>query len=83
MENNKTPDPSHKSEEELNQKTQDPTGFTESYWNDKRAKLKKKYPDLMDEDLQYQEGNDAELMKRLQKKLGKTEVEIRNLIDML
>lgn len=47
-------------------------------WNVLKGKLKQKYADLTDDDLQYEEGREDELLGRLQKKLGKTDREIRD-----
>ncbi len=49
-------------------------------WNEVKGKLKQKYADLTDDDLKYAEGQDDELLGKLQKKLGKTREEI---VDML
>jgi uncharacterized protein YjbJ (UPF0337 family) len=40
-------------------------------WNEMKGKLKKKYAVLTDDDLMYVEGEDEELLGKLQKKLGK------------
>jgi uncharacterized protein YjbJ (UPF0337 family) len=45
-------------------------------WNEMKGKLKQKYADLTDDDLKYAEGQDDELIGKLQKKLGKTRDEI-------
>ena len=50
-------------------------------WNEVKGKLKQKFGQLSDDDLTYSEGRDDELIGRLQKKLGKTESEIRKLIE--
>lgn len=39
-------------------------------WKEKKGKLKKKYGELTDDDLQYTEGKSEELVGRLQKRLG-------------
>ncbi|RYF82131.1 MAG: CsbD family protein [Chitinophagaceae bacterium] len=44
-------------------------------WNEWKGKLKKEYGDLTDDDLMYEEGQDDELMGRIQKKTGKTKEE--------
>ena len=49
-------------------------------WNEVKGKLKQKFGNLTDDDLAYSEGEDEELLGRLQKKLGKTRDEIRKLI---
>jgi len=40
------------------------------YWNEKKAKIREKFPDLTDEDLQFQEGKEKEMMEILGYKLG-------------
>ena len=50
-------------------------------WNEVKGKLKKKYGQLTDDDLLYAEGQDDELLGRLQKKLGKTKEELRREIE--
>ncbi len=45
-------------------------------WNQIKGKLKKKYGNLTDDDLKYVEGEDDEMLGRLQEKLGKTKKEI-------
>lgn len=45
-------------------------------WNEWKGKLKKANATLTDDDLQYAEGEDDELLGRIQTKLGKTRQEI-------
>lgn len=45
-------------------------------WNQIKGKLKKKYGNLTDDDITYIEGEDDEMLGRLQEKLGKTKKEI-------
>jgi len=45
-------------------------------WNELKGKLKQKYAALTEDDLKYAEGQDDELIGKLQKKLGKTRDEI-------
>lgn len=45
-------------------------------WNEVKGKLKQKYAELTDDDLKYAEGQDDELLGKLQKKLGKTRDEV-------
>jgi len=52
-------------------------------WNVLKGKLKQKYADLTDDDLQYAEGKEDELIGRLQKKLGKTKDEVKKEINSL
>ena len=50
-------------------------------WNEKKGKLKQAYAELTDDDLQFQEGKEDELVGRLQKKTGKTKDEVRRMIS--
>jgi uncharacterized protein YjbJ (UPF0337 family) len=52
-------------------------------WNEIKGKLKQSYGDLTDDDLVFAEGKDDELVGRLQKKLGKSKEEIRQMIEKL
>ncbi len=52
-------------------------------WNEVAGKLRQKYANLTDDDLLFKEGKKEELLGRLQKKLGKTKEEIRNLIEKM
>jgi uncharacterized protein YjbJ (UPF0337 family) len=52
-------------------------------WNEIKGKLKQSYGNLTDDDLVFAEGKDDELLGRLQKKLGKTKDEIRQMIERL
>jgi uncharacterized protein YjbJ (UPF0337 family) len=45
-------------------------------WNILKGKFKQKYSNLTDDDLQYTEGKEDELLGRLQKKTGKTRDEL-------
>ena len=46
-------------------------------WNEVKGKLKQKYGQLTDDDLVFAEGKEDELLGRLQKRLGRTQDEIR------
>ncbi|HLR25057.1 MAG TPA: CsbD family protein [Fodinibius sp.] len=52
-------------------------------WNQLKGKLKQEYGDLTDDDLQYSEGQEDELIGRLQEKLGKTRDEVVKKIKSL
>jgi len=52
-------------------------------WDELKGKLKQKYAKLTDDDLLFLEGKENELLGRLEKKLGQTKDEIRNLIEKL
>lgn len=45
-------------------------------WNELKGKIKQAHAQLTDDELQYEEGKDDELLGRLQKKLGKTRDEV-------
>lgn len=45
-------------------------------WNEIKGKVKQAHGDLTDDDLDYKEGKDDELIGRLQQKLGKTREEV-------
>jgi uncharacterized protein YjbJ (UPF0337 family) len=49
-------------------------------WNELKGKLKQKYGNLTDDDLMFSEGREDEMLGRLQRKLGKSEDDIRRLI---
>jgi uncharacterized protein YjbJ (UPF0337 family) len=52
-------------------------------WNELKGKLKQQYGNLTDDDLVFAEGQEDELLGRLQKKLGKSKDEVRQMIGKL
>ena len=50
-------------------------------WNKIKGKLKQKYANLTDDDLEYAEGRKDELIGRLQKKTGKAREDIKRDIE--
>ena len=46
-------------------------------WNEVKGKLKQKYGQLTDDDLTFAEGKEEELLGRLQKRLGRTNDQLR------
>lgn len=44
-------------------------------WNEVKGKLKQRFAVLTDNDLMYEEGQEDEMIGKLQKKLGKTKEE--------
>ncbi len=52
-------------------------------WNEVAGKLKQKYATLTDDDLLYAEGKEEDILGKLQKKLGKSQEEIRQLIEKI
>jgi hypothetical protein len=57
--------------------------IAEGYWKGKKEKLLKKYKNLTDKDLKFNEGNEKEMIETLGKKLGKTKQELLKLIVLL
>lgn len=55
----------------------------EGSWTEIKGKLKQKYASLTDDDLLYEEGQEEELLGRLQRKLGKTIDDIKEEINSL
>jgi uncharacterized protein YjbJ (UPF0337 family) len=49
-------------------------------WNQIKGKLKQKYGELTDDDLTFSEGQEDQLIGRLQKRTGKTRDELVNYI---
>ena len=45
-------------------------------WNEVKGRLKKSYGSLTDDDLTYAEGQEDEMLGKLQQKLGKTRDEV-------
>ncbi len=56
---------------------------SKGYWNGKKEKIKQKYPILTDEDLNFHEGKEAEMIEMLGYKLGMTREEMRQTIAAL
>ena len=52
-------------------------------WNELKGKLKQQYGNLTDDDLMFSQGKEDELLGRLQKRLGKSKDEVRQMIEKL
>lgn len=52
-------------------------------WNEINGKIKSAYADITDDDLQYQEGKEQEMLGRLQKKTGKSKKELYDWLNSL
>ena len=52
-------------------------------WPILKTKIKAEHPDINDDDLKYEFGQESELLLRLQEKLGKTNEEIRNWLSII
>ena len=50
-------------------------------WNVVKGKLKQAYGDLTDDDLTYVEGQENELVGRIQKRIGTTAADVHRLLD--
>lgn len=50
-------------------------------WNVIKGKLKQAYGDLTDDDLTYVEGQENELVGRIQKRIGSTTGDVRRLLE--
>lgn len=50
-------------------------------WEQLKGKMKQKYAELTEDDLLFEEGKEQEMWGKLQEKLGKTEKEIKSLLD--
>jgi uncharacterized protein YjbJ (UPF0337 family) len=53
------------------------------FWEEKKEKLKQKYPVITDDDLVYNEGKEKEMIEMLGYKLGKSKEELVNIITKL
>jgi uncharacterized protein YjbJ (UPF0337 family) len=52
-------------------------------WSEIAGKLKQRYANLTDDDLLFKEGKEEELLGRLQKKIGTTKENLRDLIGKM
>lgn len=52
-------------------------------WDEQIQKLRSKFPNLTDEDLQYDENNKEKMYERLQQKLGKNRRELDDIFSAL
>ena len=52
-------------------------------WEAKKKHLKKEYPDITDDDVDYKVGQEIEVLERLQKKLKKSKEEVRTLLSYI
>lgn len=53
------------------------------YWNEKKEKLKQKYPIITDEDLAFNDGKEKEMIEMLGNKLGKSKEDLVDIIAKL
>jgi uncharacterized protein YjbJ (UPF0337 family) len=52
-------------------------------WNEQKARLKKRFAVLTDNDLMFEEGRKEEMLAKLQIKLGKTKQELGKILAAL
>jgi uncharacterized protein YjbJ (UPF0337 family) len=52
-------------------------------WNMVKGKLKEKYAKLSDDDLMFEEGQEEQLLGRIQEKTGESKDKIKEFIDSL
>lgn len=53
------------------------------FWNERKVKLKVKYPIITDADLNFHMNKEKEMIERLSYKLGKTQDELRTIINTI
>ncbi|MFP4042479.1 MAG: general stress protein CsbD [Bacteroidales bacterium] len=53
------------------------------FWNERKDKLKEKFPSISDEDLDFHKNKEKEMIERLEYKLGKSKDELRKIINTL
>lgn len=52
-------------------------------WNELKGKVKQQYADFTDDELTYEDGQDDELLGRIQQKLGKTREQVVDWLNSL
>jgi hypothetical protein len=52
-------------------------------WREQKVMLKRRFPDLSDEDFNFEESDRENMLKRLQTKLNKTKAELESLFAEL
>jgi hypothetical protein len=50
------------------------------FWNNKKEKLRQKFPILTDEDVSFNEGKEKEMIEMIGNKMGKTKLELLYII---
>jgi hypothetical protein len=53
---------------------------TIGFWNNKKEKLRQKFPILTDEDVSFNEGKEKEMIEMIGNKMGKTKLELLYII---
>jgi len=57
--------------------------LTLGFWNERKEKLKVKYPIITDEDLDFHKNKEKEMIEMLCHKLGKTQEEFHAIINTI
>ncbi|WP_338767428.1 CsbD family protein [Bernardetia sp. ABR2-2B] len=52
-------------------------------WNEAKGRMKKSYASLTDDDLTYTEGQEEQMLGKIQQKLGKTRDEVVKMIKSI
>ena len=52
-------------------------------WNEAKGKIKQEYAEITEDDLLFEEGQEDELIGRIQEKTGKTKEAVKSFIDSL
>lgn len=55
----------------------------QGYWNEKKEKIKQRFPCISDQDLNFYEGKEKEMMEKLEYKLEITKLELAKIIEAL
>jgi hypothetical protein len=55
-------------------------GTVIGFWNNKKEKLRQKFPILTDEDVSFNEGKEKEMIEMIGNKMGKTKLEMLYII---
>jgi len=53
------------------------------YWNSKKEKIKQRFPGITDQDLNFHEGKEKEMMEMLEYKLEIPKLELAKIIEAL
>lgn len=53
------------------------------YWNSKKEKIKQRFPGISDQDLNFYEGKEKEMMEMLEYKLEIPKLELAKIIEAL
>ena len=53
------------------------------FWNERKEKIKEKFPNISDEDLKFYKNKEKEMIELLSYKLGKTQEELRTIINTI